>query len=304
MNFAVARDASPTTGVAHAMTVRKFRPFAWLLAAALVALPLTASAQPVSDETISGSIASIDDDGNMNLSDSRGYTDAVQVGQDTIIRPAGSRLQPGMSVMITGVNRGSYFAAERVEIATQAQPDGPVPAAGPPGPPPDDASALPAQFVHSGELTGSLDTPLDSRHAAVGDNVVLTDVSSADGSIRHATLSGTVSEVTRPGQGRNAQIEIAFDLLQLRDGSSYHVTGVVTSMQVATKSNTLKEVGGALIGMLAGNAIAKTAFGISGGGIAGAVGGYFVAKDNRADVVVPDHSAISVRLIRARRQAS
>jgi hypothetical protein len=197
-----------------------------------------------------------------------------------------------MSVSITGVNRGSYFAAEQVDIA------------GPPAPPPDVAGALPPQLAHSGELTGILDTPLDSRHAAVGDNVVLTDVSSADGTIRHATLSGTVSAVTRPGQGRNAQIEIAFDLLQLRDGSSYHVTGVVTSMQVATKSNTLKEVGGALIGMLAGNAIAKTAFGISGGGIVGAIGGYFVAKDNRADVVVPDHSAISVRLIRARRQAS
>jgi hypothetical protein len=171
-------------------------------------------------------------------------------------------------------------------------------------PPPGALPGLPPRLANAGDLTGTLDTPLDSRHSAVGDNVVLTDVTSADGSIRHATLSGTVAAVTHAGQGRNAQIEITFDLLQLRDGTAYHVTGVVQSMQVTTKSNALKELGGALAGMLIGNAVVKTALGVSGGGIAGAVGGYFIAKDNRADVVIPDHSAISVRLLNARRQAS
>ena len=57
-------------------------------------------------------------------------------------------------------------------------------------------------------------------------------------------------------------------------------------MKVKTKSNAAKEVGGALLGMLAGSALGSI-FGVGGGGIIGAVGGYFVAKDNRSDVVIP-----------------
>jgi len=41
---------------------------------------------------------------------------------------------------------------------------------------------------------------------------------------------------------------------------------------------------------------------VSGGGIVGAAGGYLIAKDNRADVVIPGDTAITVRLLRARRQ--
>ena len=302
-----------------------------LLALTIAAAPLGASAQAgenTGDVTIAGSIGTIDAAGNMDLNDDQGYTDTIRLDGNTVIRPSGAQLVAGMSVTVVGLNRGSYLAAERVDIAAQSVSNAPVPpvAPVPPGAPPvvtmvpppqappsyaapvpdrqPPLPSLPPQLAGAGDLTGTLDTPLDSRHATVGDNVVLTDVASADGSIRHAALSGTVAAVTRAGQGRNAQIEIAFDLLQLRDGSAYRINGVVESMQVATKSNTLKEIGGALAGMLIGNAVVKTALGVSGGGIAGAVGGYFIAKDNRADVVLPDHSAISVRLLNARRQAS
>jgi hypothetical protein len=289
-----------------------------LLALAMAALPLTASAQSSTGAgTIAGSIASIDDAGNMELNDNRGYIDSVRLGGETVVRPSGTRLVIGMVVSIAGVNRGSFFAANEVDVDQQslppqggdmpmAAPQGPVPQ----GPPPQahaplpDRSALPPLLARSGDLMGNLDTPLDSAHSAVGDEVVLSDVSSADGSIRHARLSGAVSNVVRPGQGHTAQIEIRFDRLQLRDGTAYRIDGVVTSMQVATKNNTLKEVGGALAGMLAGNAIGKTVFGIGGGGLVGAVGGFLIAKDNRADVVVPDQTAIGVRILRARRQAS
>jgi hypothetical protein len=310
------RDAPKRAGVLLVMIMpRLLRPLSWLLALAIAALPLGALAQGDGDVTLVGTIATIDAAGNMDLNDDHGYTDTIRLDQDTVIRPAGTQLVAGMAITVVGVNRGAYLAAERVDIAAQSLSGAGAPPQAPMAPPvaffpeaahPDAAvrPGMPLELANAGDLTGTLNTPLDSRHSAVGDNVVLTDVFSADGSIRHATLSGTVAAVTQAGQGRNAQLQIAFDLLQLRDGTAYHITGVVEQMQMTTKSNALKELGGALAGMLIGNAVVKTALGVSGGGVAGAVGGYFIAKDNRADVVIPDHSAISVRLVNARRQAS
>ena len=153
------------------------------------------------------------------------------------------------------------------------------------------------------ELIGTLDTSLDSKSAFAGEQVILTNVSSSSGSINGATLIGSVTDVTRPGQGRTAQVLIHFDSLRLADGTMRPIDGVVASMKVKTKSNAAKEVGGALLGMLAGNAIGKTLFGVSGGGIVGAIGGYMVARDNRSDVVIPANTDVTVQLLDPRRQA-
>jgi len=260
------------------------------------AAPAAASDQ----ETIHGHIASVDDADSLQINDDRGFIDSVKLQPATIVSPSGMQLQPGMAVTIVGVNRGSVFAADRIEIASaasappqqlqqqqQQQPLGP---------------ALPPEPAI--ELTGTLGTSLDSKSAFVGEDVVLADVSSADGTISGATLLGTVTDVTRPGQGRNAQVAIHFDSLRLADGAKRPIDGIVVSMQVKTKSNAAKEIGGAFLGMLAGNAIGKGLFGVSGGGIVGAIGGYMIAKDNRSDVVIPEDTAVTVRLLHARRQAS
>jgi hypothetical protein len=319
------------------MKLQYTRPLAGLLAFAIGAIPLSAPAQsrPGDTETISGRVATINDADNIDVNDDRGYTDNVRLQQDTVIYPRGSRLEPGMTITIQGVNRGKFFAASQITISDQAPqaPQAPpqrgydAPAAPPPpqrgydappapqapiAPPPGvrppdisrgDRSALPPQLAAAGDLTGSIGTTLDSKDAYVGETVQLVDVGSADGSIRGATLYGTVTDVQRPGQGRNAKLEMHFDRLRLANGTTYRIEGIVTQMQVSTKNNALKEAGGALAGMLAGNAIMKTLFGIGGGGLLGAIGGYFVAKDNRSDVTVPASSAISVRLLQARRQA-
>jgi hypothetical protein len=293
-------------------------PLTAALAIAVTALPVVAPAQSADQtETISGRVASIDDSGNMDVNDDRGYIDSVQLRQGTVINPPGTRLMPGMVIRILGVNRGNVFAANKVDIAQQSlpqyapppqqpqqQPQPDAPARMPRATQPLPADVLPPQLAQAGDFTGSIGTPLDSKDAYVGQSVELNDVSSSDGSIRHASMDGTVSSVTRPGQGHTAQIEIQFNHLHLRNGTSYRVVGVVTNMTVSTKSNALKEVGGALAGMLIGNAIGKTVFGVSGGGIAGALGGFLVAKDNRSDVQIPENAAITVRLVKARRQAT
>lgn len=296
--------------------MRRMTTLTAVLALAVTALPIAAPAQSADrSETISGNVASIDAYGNMDVNDDRGYIDSVRLGAGTAINPPGTQLVPGMVIKIIGVNRGNVLAANEVDIAPQSLPrygqpqqqqppfardaPGRMPRATQPQP-----DVLPPQLAQAGDFTGSIGTPLDSKNAYVGQPVELNDVSSSDGSIRYATMDGSVISVTRPGQGRNAQLEIQFDRLRLRDGTSYRVVGVVTKMTVSTKNNALKEVGGALAGMLIGNAIGKTLLGVSGGGIVGALGGYLVAKDNRSDVQIPENAAITVRLMKARRQAT
>jgi hypothetical protein len=288
-----------------------------LLSFAIAVLPLAALAQSDGQpETLGGNIASIDASGNMDLNDDRGYIDSVRLGQGTVVNPPGVQLAPGMVIRVRGVNRGNVFAATEIDIAQQSLPQQAPPQLAPqpmdqdaPTRMPRDTDSshdmgLPPRLAQVGDVTGSIDAGLDSRTAYVGQSVRLLHVDSADGSIHDATMYGTVSDVSRPSEGHNAQIEMQFDRLQLRDGTAFRVGGVVTNMQVTTKSNALKEAGGALAGMLIGNAIGKTFFGASGGGIAGAVGGYLVAKNNRADVQIPPNATITVHLVKARRQAS
>jgi hypothetical protein len=276
--------------------------FVMLLTFALVAAPIGAPAQSAT-ETIHGQIASVDDADALQVNDDRGFVDNVRLQPGTVINPRGARLMPGMTVTITGVNRGSVFGANQIDVAGASVAQAPPRQYAPPPPAPEQQRPLPARDVSPAELTGTLATPLDSKNAYVGQEVVLTNVSSRDGSIAGATLLGTVSDVTRAGQGRNAQIMLHFDSLRRANGRTEPIDGIVVSMNVKTKSNAGKEAGGAILGMLAGNALLKTLFGLSGGGIIGAIGGYMIAKDNRSDIVIPSDTAVTVQLVPSRRQA-
>ena len=104
------------------------------LALAAAALPLGAFAQttpapaPASgapsysrpsyasdEETITGRITAFDGGYKLEVRDDRGFVDRVELHQGTIINPTGITLQPGMSVTIYGVNRGSLLAANEID---------------------------------------------------------------------------------------------------------------------------------------------------------------------------------------------
>jgi hypothetical protein len=285
--------------------------FVMLLTFALGALPLGAFAQSAL-ETIHGQIAAVDGADALQLNDDRGFVDSVQLQPGAVINPQGTRLAPGMNVSISGVNRGSVFGANRIDVAGESVTQAPPPSYGQQAPPPtyQQQAPPPPPYPQQGpqnglpaQLTGTLQTQLDSKNAYVGQQVILTNVNASDGSITNGTLIGTVTDVTRAGQGRNAQIQMHFDSLRRPNGRSVPIDGNVVSMDVKTKNNAAKEAGGALLGMLAGNAVLKTLFGLSGGGIVGAIGGYFIAKDNRSDVVVPANTAVTVQLVPSRRQS-
>jgi hypothetical protein len=167
------------------------------------------------------------------------------------------------------------------------------------------ATALPAQAVlqQGTMLAGTIDQNLSSNHAYVGQPVELSNVSSNDGSVNGGRLYGTVTDVQPAGQGTPGKIRMHFSRLWTRHGT-YNVDTRVSAVQAETKNNTAKEAGGALAGMLVGNAIGKTLFGAGGFGILGAAGGYLLAKNNRQNVNITAGTEVQVQILSvSRRQA-
>lgn len=156
------------------------------------------------------------------------------------------------------------------------------------------------------QYAGIITTTVNTKDAYVGQPVTLSRVTSEDGSVNGARMYGTVTRVVRAGQGRPAQVQMTFTKLVLTSGATYAIDGVVTGMQAQTKSNALKEIGGAVAGMIVGNIIGKTIFHASGGmsGFLGAAGGYLVARNNKENITVPSGSAVRVTLRSVRRQAT
>jgi hypothetical protein len=167
---------------------------------------------------------------------------------------------------------------------------------------PGTGTAALARVAAGTVLTGTLTTSLDTKNAYVGEDVYADDVSSSDGSMQGASMSGQVDEVQTAGQGQAAKIKLRFNWLRLPNGDAVAIDGVVTQLQAETKNNALKEAGGALAGMLVGNAVTKTIFGIAGGGLVGAVGGFLIAKNNHENMVIPSNSQVTVRVASVRRQ--
>ena len=151
-----------------------------------------------------------------------------------------------------------------------------------------------AQALTSGStLNGTLNQNLSSNHAYVGEPVSMSNVSG--GGVSGGTLYGYVSSVQKAGQGRPGSIQLHFNRL-VTSGYTYTVQSHVTNANVSTKNNALKEAGGALAGMLVGNAIGKTVFHTGIGGIVGAAGGFLLAKNNRQDVNMPAGTAVEVQV--------
>ncbi|GAC1533793.1 MAG: hypothetical protein NVS2B17_01950 [Candidatus Velthaea sp.] len=162
-----------------------------------------------------------------------------------------------------------------------------------------------AQSVAPGtSLSGTLMQDVSSKDAQVGQGVTLTNVTAANGStsVRGATIYGHVADVTRAGQGKRPQVQIALDKIVYANGQTQAITGVVTSAQENTKSNTVREVGGAVLGNIVGNIAAKK-LGLPLGGLLGAAGGFLYAKNYHENVTIPKDSIVTVRVTTARRQA-
>jgi hypothetical protein len=98
--------------------------FAGALAVAALALPAAADPTPSyavgsSDETIHGTVASVNGPYDISVRDARGFIDNVTLHQGTIINPTGLTLAPGQTVTILGRTDGAAFAANEIDTPYQ-----------------------------------------------------------------------------------------------------------------------------------------------------------------------------------------
>lgn len=156
-----------------------------------------------------------------------------------------------------------------------------------------------AQLAPGTTLTGNIDQNLSSNHAFVGERVTISNAHSPDNYINGARIYGEVSDVQPASQGRAGKITLAFDQVRTRSGGVYAVRGYTTNVDVQTKSNALKEVGGAAAGALVGGLLFHGV-----GALIGAGTGAVLAKNNRQNVNIPQGSSVSVQVVRSRRQSS
>ncbi len=162
-----------------------------------------------------------------------------------------------------------------------------------------------AQVSQGTLLDGTIDGNYSSNHAYAGQEVTVSNVTSDSGGyVRNGRLYGYVSEVQKASQGRAGKIRFRFTKLVTGNGTVYAIDSHVTEMKAVTKNNAAKEAGGALAGMLVGNAIGKTLFGGSAGGAIGAAGGFLLAKNNREDINVSAGSYIQVEVTSVTRRQS
>ena len=162
------------------------------------------------------------------------------------------------------------------------------------------AAAAPAgaQIAPGTTLVGSIDQSFNSKSAQVGQTFTLTNVHSNNHDVNGGIVYGHVANVVQAGQGRKAQLGLAYDKINTRSGNIYQLEARTTSVNVQTKSNATKEaaatVGGALVGALVGPVAA-----VVGGGT-----GYLVAKNSRENVTIPQGSIVNVEVVQARKQAA
>lgn len=155
-----------------------------------------------------------------------------------------------------------------------------------------------AQVSPGTTLYGNIDQNLSSNHVWAGEQITLSNVHSSNNNINGGVIYGHVASYQAAGQGRPGKIQLAFDRLRTRSGSVYAISGYATNVDVQTKKNTLKEVGGAAAGALVGGLLFHGV-----GALLGAAGGALVAKNNRQNVSIPQGSQVSVQIVRSRRQS-
>jgi hypothetical protein len=154
-----------------------------------------------------------------------------------------------------------------------------------------------AQIAPGTILTGTIDQDLSSNHVQAGTPFTISNAHTPNSEIDGATIYGHVASVQAAGQGTSGKITLAYDKVSAPDGT-YLINGYTQNVDLQTKSNAAKTVGGAAAGALVGGLLGHGV-----GALLGAGAGAAIAGNNRQNVLIPAGSAISVQVVRARRQA-
>ncbi|MGA7745897.1 MAG: hypothetical protein WCA52_02670 [Candidatus Aquilonibacter sp.] len=173
------------------------------------------------------------------------------------------------------------------------------------------ASAQEQLTLYQGaQVNARMRTPIDTGKAHVGDRFVMDVVPpypSGNPAFQGAIIAGEVTSVTPAGQGRKPSLGLQFDYMRLADGSTVDISATMTDDQRKQEHKSgLKVALTTLGGMLLGNAIGKTIFHTSGGGVVGAAGGLLYGINGKTNFQLPSGSDVQITLnqtVTIRRQA-
>lgn len=153
------------------------------------------------------------------------------------------------------------------------------------------------------QINVTIDNTLDSATTKSGDTFtahIVQPIPAGDEALQGGWVTGHVVKVQKAQQGRNPEIDLKFDQLQLSDGSSAAINATMTQAEPKAKAKSGAKVAIATLGgLLVGNAVAKTIFHASDhglAGLAGAAGGFLIANNSRTDVQFPAGSTMTMQM--------
>jgi hypothetical protein len=148
-------------------------------------------------------------------------------------------------------------------------------------------------------INATLDTELSTANAYIGQPITLTVPQNAQGTpsaLAGATIYGKVIEAQAAAQGTNPSVQIAVDSIALANSSDpQSIAAKVLKVDPTQGSVIAKEAAGTLGGMLLGNWIGKS-MDSNQGGLIGAVGGYLLTSNSKANMTVPSGTPVTLQL--------
>ncbi len=172
------------------------------------------------------------------------------------------------------------------------------------------AQSIPVTLDSGTEIHAIMNAPIDTGTAHVGDRfsmAVMPPYPPGSDQLSGATITGTVLKVTPAGQGRNPELQLAFQTIELADGTTLDIDAQMTQVEQKSDGKNGAAVAAATgIGMIVGNIIGKTVFHSNDGGLIGAAGGFITGYNKKANMQVPQGSHVTVMLTHplvVRRQA-
>ena len=160
-------------------------------------------------------------------------------------------------------------------------------------------------------LTGTLEQGLNSKSANVGDPVILDlqpPFPNDDARFTGGRIYGHVNSVTHASSTTKGGLTLAFDRIELSDGTVASVSDETMKIESTKNGNTAgRAIVGGLVGQVVGNYIGKH-IGSDVGGALGAVGGAIYAANLGTNINVPQGASVQLKTtqnatVTGRRQA-
>lgn len=160
-------------------------------------------------------------------------------------------------------------------------------------------TTIPAGTDIHATLTSS---DINTKSAQAGQQFTMQVVSpypNGDPGFTGATLYGHIVSARSAGQGRKAQLQLAFDTISLPNGESAPLSGKIVTIEHKSDNTTVRKALGAGVGAAVGSQTIGRIIGGAAGGVVGilggAVAGYAYASNNKANFDIATGAAATIQ---------